>query len=118
MVVDHLAKPPIASGELDTWARRMEALAPYPNVWYKVSGLFTEAGPEPTADRIRPVVQFALETFGVSRLMWGSDWPVCLLAADYEATYRTVLASLGPLPEPERTALFGGNAVQFYRVGV
>jgi L-fuconolactonase len=141
MVVDHLAKPPIASGELETWAQRMDALAPYPNIWCKVSGLVTEAGPpvagqaawqsgpesnvsdlltaagpEPTADRIRPVVEFALRTIGVDRLMWGSDWPVCLLASDYETTYRTVLAALGPLSEPDRAALFGGNAMRFYRI--
>ena len=116
MVVDHLAKPPIATGELETWARRMEALAPYPNVWCKVSGLLTEFGPEATADRIRPVVQLALATFGVGRLMWGSDWPVCLLAADYETTYRTIQAALGPLPESDRAALFGDNAVRFYRI--
>jgi L-fuconolactonase len=61
-------------------------------------------------------VEFALRTIGVGRLMWGSDWPVCLLAADYETTYRTVLAALGPLSEPDRAALFGGNAMSFYRI--
>ncbi len=114
MVVDHLAKPPIASGDLDEWRRGMDALVPYPNLWCKVSGLLTEAGPAPTAERIRPVVQFALERFGTGRLMWGSDWPVCLLAADYRTTHQTVTAALGPLSAADRAALFGGNAVRFY----
>ncbi|MDP9375732.1 MAG: amidohydrolase family protein [Chloroflexota bacterium] len=116
MVVDHLAKPPIASGDLGLWRERLEALVPYPRVWCKVSGLLTEAGPEPTAERIRPVVEFALERFGAGRLMWGSDWPVCLLAADYRTTYETVAAALGPLPAADRAALFGGNAARFYEL--
>lgn len=70
MVVDHLAKPPIASGDLAQWRERMAALIPYPNVWCKLSGLLTEAGPNPTAEAIRPVVEFALEYFGPSRLLW------------------------------------------------
>lgn len=116
MVVDHLAKPPIASGDLDLWARRMEALVPYPNIWGKVSGLLTEAGPRPTVEKIRPVVQFARERFGLERLMWGSDWPVCLLAADYRTTFQTVAAALEPLSADERAAIFGRNALRFYRL--
>ncbi len=116
MVVDHLAKPPIAQGELDEWYRGVEALVPYTNVWLKVSGLLTEAGAEPTAEKIRPVVRFVLERFGPDRLMWGSDWPVCLLAADYEATFRTVSDALGELSDEDRAALYGGNGARFYRL--
>ncbi len=114
LVIDHLAKPPIASGELSLWRERMAALVPYPNIWCKVSGLLTEAGPSPTAEAIRPVVAFALEQFGVSRLLWGSDWPVSTLAADYVATFRTLLEALGSLAEADRAALFGGNALRVY----
>lgn len=116
LVVDHLAKPPIASGELTLWRERMAALLPYPNIWCKISGLLTEAGPNPTAEAIRPVVAFALEQFGVSRLLWGSDWPVSTLAADYVATFHTLLEALGPLAERDRAALFGGNALRVYRL--
>lgn len=127
MVVDHLAKPPLASGDrgaLDEWRRGLARLAPYPNIWCKVSGLLTEAtsrsaagaGSPPVAEKIAPAVRFALETFGPGRLMWGSDWPVCLLAADYQTTYRTVVAALGPLAATDHAALFGGNAARFYRV--
>ncbi len=116
LVVDHLAKPPIATGALDTWRQRISALQPYPNVWFKLSGLLTEAGPQPRCDAIRPVVDFALERFGPQRLLWGSDWPVATLAADYRTTfecYRTLTASLS---EEQRAAIFGGNARRVYRL--
>ncbi len=116
MVVDHLAKPPLAEGNLEEWARGIAALAPYPHLWAKVSGLLTEAGPEPTAEKLRPAVQHALATFGAGRLMWGSDWPVCLLAADYETSYRTTREALGRLSEVDEAAIYGGNAMHFYRV--
>lgn len=116
MVVDHLAKPPIASSTLDEWYRGMEALAPYPNIWFKISGLLTEADESPTAEKIRPVVSFAKEAYGTDRLMWGSDWPVCTLAADYETTFRTVREVLEPLADEERDAIYRANASRFYRV--
>lgn len=116
LIIDHLAKPPLAAGDLDEWSRGLAALAPYPHVWCKVSGLLTEAGPAPTTAAIRPAVRFALDTFGPSRLMWGSDWPVCLLAAGYGETHRAVTEALGPLSARDRAALFGGNAVRVYRV--
>lgn len=116
LIVDHLAKPPLAAGHLDEWSRGLAALAPYPQIWCKVSGLLTEAGPAPTAAAIRPAVRFALDTFGPARLMWGSDWPVCLLAVGYEETHRAVTEALGPLPDRDRAALFGGNAVRVYGV--
>ena len=72
--------------------------------------------PEPTAEKLRPAVQHALATFGAGRLMWGSDWPVCLLAADYETSYRTTRAALGQLSEADEAAIYGGNAMRFYQV--
>ncbi len=116
LVVDHLAKPPIASGDLALWRERMRALVPYPNVWCKLSGLLTEAGPRPTADTIRPVVEFALEHFGPARLLWGSDWPVATLAADYRTTFQAYAALTAALGEAERAAIFGGNAARVYRL--
>lgn len=116
MVVDHLAKPPIAGGDLDAWQRGIEALTPYPYLWCKLSGLLTEAGPAPTVATIKPVVEFALDTFGAHRLMWGSDWPVCLLAADYQTTYRMMREAVGSRPARQLAQVFGGNAVQFYRL--
>lgn len=116
LVVDHLAKPPIASGNLTVWQQRMEALTPYANLWCKLSGLLTEAGPHPTPEEIRPVVEFALERFGPGRLLWGSDWPVATLAANYTTTFQLYWNLTASLTESERAALFGGNALRVYRL--
>lgn len=116
LVVDHLAKPPIASGDLARWRDRMAALVPYPNVWCKLSGLLTEAGPQPTVEALRPVVAFALERFGPARLLWGSDWPVATLAADYRTTFGVYQQLTSDLSEAERAAVFGENAARVYRL--
>lgn len=116
LVVDHLAKPPIASGDLQLWRERMAALVPYPTIWCKLSGLLTEAGPRPTVETLRPVVDFALDRFGPQRLLWGSDWPVATLAADYLSTFRTYEALTAGLTTEERAAIFGGNAQRVYRL--
>lgn len=114
-VVDHLAKPPIASGADQDWYRRFPELAPFPNVVAKISGLVTEAAWATwTAQDLAPYVAAALERFGPYRLMWGSDWPVCLLAARYAqvlAAARSVLASLSPA---EHQAIFSTNSVRAY----
>ncbi len=116
LVVNHLARPPLATGDLAAWAAGMEALVPHAQIRCKVSGLPTAAGLTPTIERIGPVVQFALARFGAGRLIWGSDWPICLTAADYQTTHRMVVAALGPLSMAERAALFGGTAVRCYRL--
>ncbi len=116
MVIDHLAKPPIASGDLDEWRTGMNTSARDTGVWAKVSGLLTEVGPEPSTERIRPVVELAIQHFGPERLMWGSDWPVCTLAASYEDTFHTVTAALDSLGPDKQRAVLGGNALEFYRL--
>lgn len=116
LVVDHLAKPPIATGQLERWREQIARLVPYPNVWLKLSGLLTEAGPQPTAEAIRPVISFVLEQFGVKRMLWGSDWPVCTLAADYQQTYATLRDALGPLTPDDEQMLFRENARRVYRL--
>lgn len=88
-VVDHLAKPPIASGELEPWAERMAPFAELDHVACKVSGLVTEADWERwTPDDLAPYVERAVDWFGEERLLFGSDWPVCTLAAGYEDVVR------------------------------
>ena len=85
-VVDHLSKPPIASGELEPWASQMRALASSENVVCKLSGMVTEADWRSwTVADLRPYYDVVLDAFGPSRLMFGSDWPVCTLAATYDA---------------------------------
>ncbi|WP_031469709.1 amidohydrolase family protein [Sciscionella sediminilitoris] len=115
-VLDHLGKPPIASGGFEPWAARIRVLAQAPNVYAKLSGLVTEAG---TADRatIQPYASHAIEVFGPDRLLFGSDWPVCLLAADYPRVVELtgqLLAGLGPA---ERERVWTGTAAHVYRIG-
>ncbi|WP_225810495.1 amidohydrolase family protein [Streptomyces spinosus] len=114
-VLDHLGKPPIASGERASWAAALRALAALPNTVAKLSGLVTEAGPDTRdAAGLRPYVDTALDAFGPARLMAGSDWPVCTLAMSYaevHALTREVTAGLG---EAERTALFETTASRVY----
>jgi len=116
-VVDHLAKPPVARGDVDEWARQLKTIAAGQNVWCKLSGLVTEANW--TSWRIEdfiPYVDKALEYFGPGRMMFGSDWPVCVLAASYEQVleaFNTLLADLG---DEDRELIFSKNATQFYRI--
>jgi L-fuconolactonase len=117
-VADHLAKPPIASGALEPWGTLLADLAAVPNTWCKVSGLVTEAAWDAwTIDELRSYVDRALDQFGPRRLLYGSDWPVCLLAAPYESVIATARALTARLSEAERSAVFGGTAEDVYRLG-
>ncbi len=115
-VVDHIAKPDIKNGTLDPWREGIARLAEHPNVYCKLSGMVTEADHAAwTVDDLRPFALHALECFGYERVMFGSDWPVCLLAATYDQVVdacREILSD-GLTPERER-AVFGENAARFY----
>jgi L-fuconolactonase len=116
-VLDHLAKPPIHSGEIRAWARGLRELASSPNVFCKLSGLVTEADwrlwkPE----HLRPYLDSAFECFGPERLMIGSDWPVCTVAASYAQAVDVVKNYLGQYAEGVREAVLGGNAARFWRL--
>jgi L-fuconolactonase len=118
-VVDHLAKPLIRDGELEPWASRMSELASYPNVWCKVSGLVTEADwSRWRPEDIHPYLDVVFEAFGSDRLIFGSDWPVCLLAASYERVVQLIDDYAACLSVDERDKLFGGNALRFYGLKV
>jgi L-fuconolactonase len=117
LVIDHIAKPPIKSGEIKEWEQEIKAVAVYTNVYCKLSGLVTEANL--TAWRpedLRPFVERALEYFSPSRMMFGSDWPVCLLAASYDQVLDSFHLLLAGLSKTERNAVFGENATEFYRL--
>ena len=117
LVVDHLAKPPIARGEIDEWSRGMREFGSRPNVWCKLSGLVTEA--DWTSWRVadlKPYVDVALEVFGPRRMMFGSDWPVCLLAGSCDRVLEAAQSLLGELGEEDRRRIFAANAVEFYRL--
>ena len=118
-VLDHLGKPPLRSGDLAQWTAQMRELGRLPNVWAKVSGLVTEAEPgERSAALLQPVADVALQAFGPARLMFGSDWPVCLLAADYAEVVSIAQQLLSSLSETEYRRAFAGNAVEFYRLSL
>jgi L-fuconolactonase len=115
MVVDHLAKPAIASREFDEWATAIERVAAIESLHCKLSGLVTEADHRHwRVDDLRPYVEHALACFGPSRLMYGSDYPVCLLAASYDRVLDACRALLDGLDEVGRSAIFGENAARFY----
>jgi len=114
-VLDHLGKPPIASGALDPWAPDLRALAALPNTVAKLSGLVTEADPASwTADELRPYADTALDAFGPDRLMFGSDWPVCTLGASYGEMLTATQELTSGLSPAERTLLFETTATRVY----
>lgn len=115
IVIDHAAKPDIAHGEREPWRGQIAALAGLPNVSCKLSGLVTEARDAWRRDDLRPYVEHLFATFGPRRLLWGSDWPVVNLAADYSRWFN-LADDLAGLAGDERAALFGGNAVRVYGI--
>lgn len=121
-VVDHIAKPPIASGEIESWAAMMHEFADLENAACKVSGMVTETNPDGwSVDDLKPYVATVYEVFGPDRLMFGSDWPVCTLAASYDEVAnvaRAALESLGVLDETTEAAVFGNTAIHWYSLDV
>ncbi|HET6178446.1 MAG TPA: amidohydrolase family protein [Candidatus Sulfotelmatobacter sp.] len=116
-VLDHLAKPPIKSGEIDLWTQGIRRLAAFPNVYCKLSGLVTEADWQRwTPEQIRPYLAIAFEAFGPDRLMIGSDWPVCLVAASYAHAIGLVKNFVLSQREDSREGVLGGNAQRFWRL--
>jgi L-fuconolactonase len=118
LVLDHLAKPPIKSGEIRQWAAGIRRLAAIPNVFSKLSGLVTESDWQNwRPDELRPYLDVAFESFGAGRLMIGSDWPVCLVAATYDRAIAVFKDYLDRCSAEGREAVWGGNARQFYLRG-
>jgi L-fuconolactonase len=116
VVIDHAAKPDIASGEWEPWAGAMRDLALHPHVHCKLSGLVSEAGPEWNVDTLSPYVDHVLAHFGAGRVMWGSDWPVVGLNGGYDRWWQATLTLLAPLEDADRAAILSGNARRFYRL--
>jgi L-fucono-1,5-lactonase len=118
LVVDHLAKPRIRDHAREPWATNIRALAAFPNVVCKISGLVTEADwngwrlPD-----LVPYLDIAFEAFGPQRVLFGSDWPVCLVAARYDEVLGAVQAYTAGLSRSEQDAFFGGNAQRVYGLG-
>jgi L-fuconolactonase len=118
-VIDHLAKPQIRDGGMEPWASQMRELARHANVWCKVSGLVTEADwVQWRPEDIRPYLDVVFEAFGPDRLMFGSDWPVCLLATSYGRVVELIGEYATGLSAAAHDALFGGTAQRFYGLSV
>jgi L-fuconolactonase len=116
-VLDHIAKPFIARGEISPWREDFHALAKLPNVMCKLSGMVTEAKWRAwQREDFSPYLDVALEAFGADRLMIGSDWPVCTLAAEYAAAMQIVMEYVGQLSGDEQAAILGKNCARFYGV--
>ena len=117
LVIDHLAKPPIARAEIKEWSQALQPLARYSNIYGKLSGLVTEANWNSwQTDDLRPYVDIALESFGADRMMFGSDYPVCLLATSYDRVLDSFQEILKSLSDADRDKIFSQNAEKFYRL--
>ncbi len=114
-VLDHIAKPYIKAGEIDAWRKLMYMLGAMDNCYCKISGIITEADWHSwTAEQIRPYLDVALEAFGSRRLMFGSDWPVCLVAGSYRDVVNLAADYVQSLSVQEQQDFWGGNAIRFY----
>ncbi len=114
-VLDHIAKPRIGENELEPWASRIRAMAQRENVTCKLSGMVTEADYEHwTRGQLQPYLDTVLEAFGPGRLMFGSDWPVCLVATGYREWAELVRGFIAPLSDAEKAAVLGGTASRVY----
>jgi len=117
-IIDHIAKPPIRSGDDRAWAAAMASAGGLGNVYCKLSGMITEADWTTwQPDVLVPYVLRVVDWFGVDRLMFGSDWPVCLVAGSYARVMDALLHCLGALPAEAKAKIFGSNAISFYRLG-
>jgi len=114
-VLDHIAKPPIKDGGMSPWREQIRELAKAPNVLCKISGMITEADQAAWKPKdLHPYLDVVFEAFGEDRLMYGSDWPVCLLAGSYPQVFGVVRDYIAGLPVPAREKILGGNAARFY----
>lgn len=116
-VLDHIAKPRIAAGEIEVWRTNLCELSRRENVSCKLSGMVTEADFKTwTPAQLRPYAETVLEAFGASRVLFGSDWPVCLVACDYARWHDLIADFIGGLSSDEQARIWGQNAIEIYRL--
>jgi L-fuconolactonase len=117
LIIDHLAKPPIKDRQMGSWADQFSRAAQYPNVFAKISGLNTAADWETwSAADLKPYIDFAIKEFSADRLMFGSDWPVAILAGDYARVWGETNKALADRSQAEIGAILGGTAARAYRL--
>jgi len=116
-VIDHIAKPYIKDGFYDGWATLMLEIGKLPNVYCKLSGMITEADFKTwTPAQIAPYMSLVLKAFGANKLMFGSDWPVCLVAGNYKKVKKLVTNFIANLSSSDQKAIMGENALKFYNI--
>ena len=116
-VIDHIAKPDIKSRDIHNWASQIKKIAANPHVFCKVSGMVTEADVANwKKEDLLPYLDIVFQSFGTHRIMFGSDWPVCLLAAKYHEVYQIVADYISALSRDEQDAVLGKNAAAFYHL--
>ncbi len=117
-VIDHIAKPRIADGLIEPWLSYMKEIAKHPNIYCKLSGMVTEADHQKwEPEHFTAYIRHVLDLFGPRRVMYGSDWPVCLLAASYDQQAEVLQQALPDgWGDQERARLFGLNAKEFYKL--
>jgi L-fuconolactonase len=116
-VIDHIAKPSIKDSSLQPWQNLMKEFSKLPNVSCKISGMITEADwMNWKLEDMRPYLETVMETFSPNRLMYGSDWPVCLLAGEYSRVFDLAKHYVNQLPFQDQEMIFGGAAAQFYQI--
>ena len=117
IVIDHVAKPNIKNGEIEDWKKEITAIAKYPNVHCKISGMATEANWESwSMAGLQPYLDTVVEAFGTERIMFGSDWPVCLVETSYSKWLKGVQNYFNTFSSAEQEAIFAGNAIKFYKL--
>jgi L-fuconolactonase len=116
-VIDHMAKPYIKDGKIDEWKKDMQAIAAYKNVCCKISGMITEADWKQWKEAdLKPYLDVVVHAFGPKRILFGSDWPVCLVAGSYEKMLSVVKNYFSSFTAHEQALFFGGNAMRFYKL--
>ncbi len=116
-VIDHLAKPYIKDKKVSEWKKDIQKVAQLSNVYCKLSGMVTEADwNNCTINDFKPYIDIALESFGIDKVMFGSDWPVCLLAASYQQCCEVLEVNTAHLSADDKKKLWGQNAIQFYNL--
>ena len=116
-VIDHMAKPLIKDQQIQEWKKEMERVAGYDNLYCKISGIITEADWQHWQQQdIDPYLDAVVNAFGINRLMYGSDWPVCLVAGSYHRVLSSVKTYFSTFSKDEQALLFGQNAIEFYNI--
>lgn len=116
-VIDHIAKPNIKMGEIETWEKYMKEISSYENIYCKISGMVTEADWKKwKKENFTKYLDVVVEAFGIDRIMYGSDWPVCTLAASYQQQFNIVKEYFANFSKTEQESFFGVNATNFYQL--